>query len=244
MKERRNGWTSVVVERPLNETGVPSVAQEIACATDRAPVGAIIPLLESEDSARIALYLPERWLPDRPGGAYAEVYVDAWWSLLGQVDQRADFVDGDIGEFYDENPVPLVVKAMHLMPWLQECGLVSERDIRYVLSQSDSDLLRESFMDCEKVTSSNRLTEQTTLGEMSPARRKWLAEVKTDELVREMARSVEPSELEELMCSHEPIEVQIAMAALSRMLRSDKFSDIEQSHETVQIGRASCRERV
>ena len=59
MIERRNGWTSAAVERPLNETGVPSVAQEIACATDRAPVGAIIPLLESVDSARIALYLPE-----------------------------------------------------------------------------------------------------------------------------------------------------------------------------------------
>ena len=231
MKERRNGRTSVVVEPPLNEAEVPSVAQEIACATDRAPVEAIIPLLESEDSARIALYLPERWLPDRPGSAYAEAYVEAWWSLLGQVDQRADFVDGDIGELYDENPVPLVVKAMHLIPWLQERGLVSERDIRYVLSQSDRDLLRESFMDCEKVASSNRLTEQTTLGEMSPARRKWLAEVKTDELVREMARSVEPNGLEELMCSHEPIEVQIAMAALGRMLRSDKFSGIEQSHE-------------
>ena len=77
MKERRNGRISVVVERPLNETGVPSVAQEIACATDRAPVGAIIPLLESEDSARIALYLPEGWLPDRPSSAYTKAYIDA-----------------------------------------------------------------------------------------------------------------------------------------------------------------------
>lgn len=86
-------------------------------------------------------------------------------------------------------------------------------------------------MDCKKVASPIQPTKPAIPGEMSAARRKWLAEVKTDELVREMARSVEPNELEELMCSHEPIEVQIAMAALGRMLRSDKFSGIEQSHE-------------
>lgn len=237
---------------PLNEVDVPDVATEIAATGERVPYEALVALLSETDSARIALYLPDAWLPDGEVSIYRKTYVDAWWSLLGQVDQRADFVDGDIGELGGSESRPMVVKAAHLIPALKSHRLITDRDVDAIYRGTDSGILQASIDDARQYQqvqlqdAKRRFEEiprlQRELDDISSsktdtiARQRWLRAQMTDQLVRDVARDMSRNETEYLMDQSSPLETQIALHALARHLRhgtmsQDQLAYIERHHK-------------
>lgn len=237
---------------PLNEVDVPDVATEIAATGERVPYEALIALLSEPDSARIALYLPDAWLPDGEVSTYRETYVDAWWSLLGQVDQRADFVDGDIGELGGSESRPMVVKAAHLIPALKSRGLITDRDVDAIYRGTDSGILQASIDDARQYQQvqlqdakrglkdiprlQRELEDISSSKTDTIARQRWLRAQMTDQLVRDVARDMSRNETEYLMDQSSPLETQIALHALARHLRhgtmsQDQLAYIERHHK-------------
>jgi hypothetical protein len=116
-------------------------------------------LLEDGDYARLALYLPFEFMPDKswlPASAelsqaaerFKDVYMEAWRSLLGTHDVRANFVDGDVLEVEQRtSDLPRVVKAAHLIPKLVEAGMLEIDEVINLLETSDDQILKDSIID-------------------------------------------------------------------------------------------------
>jgi len=97
-------------------------------------------LTEEESSERILLYFPIELIP-RNNQEFRKIYLQKWHQLLLQHDVRANFVDGDIPEVeMRTGPLPMVVKATHLIPSLIQKGLLSVRDV-LELKERTSDIL-------------------------------------------------------------------------------------------------------
>ena len=221
-----------IVKPPQYEAVISAEAQVIAAAT-QVPHEALTSLLEDPESERIALYIPEAWLPTDATPNYREAYLDAWWHLLAQRDQRADFVDGDIGEMTDMSAPELVVKAAHLAPMLGRAGLVTAADIERITYGTDSALLRQSFADTatspqRHVPSTlfdyhdrfDRIVHAATDETLTPARAEWLYESQTAALVRDAARGMGLHHAEWLTTHTDTLDTRIAIAALARYGRA------------------------
>jgi hypothetical protein len=110
-------------------------------------------LLSNSDYERLALYLPFELIPDATWQAddvylqasidrLATTYMNAWFSLLGTQDVRANFVDGDVlEEELRDGDLPRVIKATHLIPQLVRKGLLDSASIEQLLTQSNDPLL-------------------------------------------------------------------------------------------------------
>lgn len=194
---------------------------------------ALTELLQNPETERIALYLPWNWLPTSSQPEYRETYVNTWWNLLEQVDQRADFMDGDIGERNDGQPRQLVTKAAHLAPMLLRASLITESDLEYIHDGTDSDTLRQSISDTRYsgtyaplITTPATIHEQLSFvrrrserSEDTPARRQWQYESVVRNLTRAAARKISFHDAEQLTNSEDPILTIIALRALARLGR-------------------------
>lgn len=222
----------IVTAKPLYEASIPATAVDIAASLST-PVDALTELVSNPESQRIALYIPEAWLPTDMTPDYREAYLDAWWALLGQPDQRADFVDGDIGEMTDREPPELVVKAAHLAPMLGRAGLLSEADMACIIYSTDSSVLRESFTDITAPLPQHkqhtlldyhdelrRIEQVATGSNISSARAAWLYEARTGELVQGVARGTSQQDAERISALDSPLDTRIAIAALTRCARA------------------------
>lgn len=212
---------------PQYEASTSDTAREVASA-ERVPYGALTELLEQPESERIALYIPEEWLPNDTAPEYREAFLDAWWRLLKEVDQRADFVDGDIGEANDEIVPPLVVKAAHLSRMLGRAGLVSRADIAYISRETDSELLRQSFADADTPpiarilpTPHNyqreylKVVRSIEREDISTARKTWKHESQATLLIRDVARDMDMHDIDKMLRLDDAISARIAVAALT-----------------------------
>lgn len=97
--------------------------------------------LLSGEYRRLLLYLPFELLPSLKMAVESEgaesairrfigIYREAWFSLLGELDVRANFVDGDVMEVeYREGDLPRVPKVLHLAPGLLEKGILLRSEV-------------------------------------------------------------------------------------------------------------------
>ncbi len=221
-----------VIRPPLNETDVPSPSLQLD-GTSVDVSEALTKTLRNPELARIALYIPWHWLPGDDHHEYREAYLDAWWSLLEQVDQRADFVDGDIGERNDGMPRPFVAKAAHLAPQLVRAGLLTREELEHIHRHTNGIVLRRSIDDAKQParfvpdtvtpeTIHARLAlvrEQADATTVPRARSKWLFETAVRSMTREAARTLSLRESERLMESDDEITTLIALRSLSRHSR-------------------------
>lgn len=215
-------------------------------------------LLEEPDTARIALYIPEEWLPVDSQPRYREAYLDAWWQTLGHIDYRGDFVDGDIGEIDSVEPVPQLAKAAHLAPMLGRAGLITASDVAYITSGTNSDVLRASFADISRPA---RAISQATLHDVptllmavnqaadepgiTDARSRWLRESGMQAIAREVARSTDWQTAERLLHASSGLERQIALRALALHGRtgSSRLTTVlpgilrQRQHDDIQVRR-------
>ena len=114
-------------------------------------------LEEESYSERLLLYLPFELLPHRGWkpksqalikalDRFMEIYRRKWFRLLERRDIRANFVDGDIPE--DEirtGPLPLVVKATHMIPILIDKGIIGADEVRSIAERSSDPFLSISL---------------------------------------------------------------------------------------------------
>ncbi|MBI3889203.1 hypothetical protein HY312_01315 [Candidatus Saccharibacteria bacterium] len=200
-----------------------------------------IELLRNPESSRIALYFPQSWLPASGQDDYKEAYLDAWWSLLGHVDQRADFYDGDIGERNSNEPRELVVKAAHLAPRLIDAGLLHPDELAYISRETNNDVLKTSIRDVMQPTVQNN--PQPTLAMLpgllqeadttafrdnhTSARQKWVRETMIDTAIQNVARSIDETTFDNLKASHDSVEISVALRALARLARHGKAISTE-----------------
>lgn len=113
-------------------------------------------LLSNEDYTRLVLYLPfellpgSTWLPEdmrlkQAIENFRDSYLTAWYSQLSVQDVRANFVDGDVLETHlRTSDLPRVVKAVHLVPKLVECGMITTNDVIDLLEIAKEDQLLTS----------------------------------------------------------------------------------------------------
>ncbi len=142
-------------------------------------------LVEEECSDRLLLYLPFELIPEPMSGrfendlriardAFVAAYLECWNKALERRDIRADFVDGDIPEAeMRSEPLPLVVKAAHLVPILIRKGLLTRSAVERIMQEARCETLRQSLSD---TLSSMDEEACTDTGSDSPARSYgWLA---------------------------------------------------------------------
>lgn len=221
----------LVVAPPALEAGAEMIAADLQDEATRPEF--LTKLLERPESGRIALYIPDEWLPDSPDSHYGDAYLNAWWGCLAQPDQRADFVDGDIGEQDSDDELPQVVKAAHLAPALGRAGLITASDVAYIVGGTDSALLRESFADTVRpakpadqpiLHNLPSLLRQVEVAvndpTITPARAVWLQDSCVDTVVRDVARGLDIRAAERMMHSDGSIERQIALRSLTRHSRA------------------------
>lgn len=219
--------TEYITTPPLVQSGALELGH--ALGDDALRPDALSGLLEQPESARIALYIPEEWLPAAGQHRYSEAYVNAWWSTLAHVDARADFVDGDMGEQDNDELPPLVAKAAHLAPMLAKVGLITASDVAYIVGGTNSAVLCESFADTRRAPVPARqpllsdlpsLQRQVQIAASDPAistaRAAWLQESGNEAMVREIARGLDVRTAERLMTTDSATETQIALSALAR----------------------------
>lgn len=178
-------------------------------------------LLAGKDYQRIALYLPfeimlrDDYVPNDETVAHAHkifqlIYMEAWDKLLGTLDVRANFVDGDVLEMeLRDNDLPRVVKAVHLAPILVEKGWLTEQELVLLLQKDTNPVLTSNLSDALTVIRGNsqigtlekppirtpELTE-TSIVEYAnsldhyipPRRRQWLVERYRHNLIDTHAR--------------------------------------------------------
>ncbi|MEI7777017.1 MAG: nucleotidyltransferase domain-containing protein [bacterium] len=102
-------------------------------------------LTEEESSERILLYFPIELIP-RNNPEFRKIYLEMWRKLLLQHDLLANFVDGDIPEVeMRTGPLPMVVKAVHLIPSLIQKGLLSIQDVLELKSKTSDVLLAKDL---------------------------------------------------------------------------------------------------
>lgn len=222
---RLQARTELTIAPPQVEEGA-VVACEWEDAAARSEL--LTNLLEAPDAARIALYIPEEWLPVDSQPRYREAYLDAWWQTLGHIDYRGDFADGDIGEADSKEPVPQLAKAAHLAPMLGRAGLITASDVAYITSGTNSDVLRASFADISRpagtisqatlhdvprlLTAVNQAADEPGI---TDARSRWLRESGMQAIAREVARSTDWQTAERLLHASSGLERQIALRALA-----------------------------
>lgn len=157
---------------------------------------ALAQLLDHEDSKRIILYIPFEVLKDAPLW-FREVYLDTWYSMLGTMDVRENFHEGDMME-PDARPngeLPRVVKCAHLTPWLFDFGYLTTSEVHDLISQNiHHEVLVRSFKETWGIISERNILKPEQLNELvdltkdipdftrleplyiSPNRAKWLEE--------------------------------------------------------------------
>lgn len=213
---RAEPFRNIERRAPINEELISPLAEGIQAARlhGTIPVEELTDLLQDEESQRAALYIPKAWLPTESHPDYLNSYRDAWWNTLAQPDQRADFVDGDIGELDSKALIPEVIKAAHLSPWLLEREIITPADVQMIYKGTNSELLRASFDDAQRNTAPPFLPNDT---HPSVGRLKWLKSNAEDALTRSAALGIETfDEIETLMDSREQFDIQVALRAIAR----------------------------
>ena len=232
---RYTDWVDGSVRSPLDPTEDSGEVTRLYLQLTR--------LLRDSASQRIVLYLPFEWLADSDYQAdthavreavheFQEAYVDAWWSLLSHIDQRADFTNGDIGERDQDDTREFVVKAAHFIPILLQKGLVTSEDIDYIYSGTNSEVLRASIdeaqvaMTADRAASSSpalasRLAELDTQANdpsITSRRAWWLRQAGEAQIVREVSEALDEVEVNDMLRAGHPIEIRVALAALERQM--------------------------
>lgn len=103
---------------------------------------------------RIILYLPTEWIPKKDHSFsnvvddFRKCYKKAWFELLKQDDIRANFFDGDVPEKeYQIEPLPLVVKAAHLLPFVLEKSITTFKEVLDFVEKENNEILLNSIID-------------------------------------------------------------------------------------------------
>lgn len=186
-------------------------------------------LLEKDSyAARLVLYLPFEFLPDKswqPESAllqeaaaeFRRSYLKAWQGLLETYDARANFVDGDIPEDdASSGALPRVVKAAHLIPILVQKNLLETAKIIQMMEESDDDILKNSLADALPVLADLGLLANAQIEQM---------EKSPDQLVRAMARIITAERKSEKPADSRPSR-EIAAADIKEKLDRE-FAAIE-----------------
>lgn len=154
---------------------------------------AISTLLSQPDYQRLLLYLPLSDLKGAPN-YFKEIYLEAWFRLLGVRDARENFLMGDTYEVKARpgGKIERVVKCAHLTPWLVEAGYIDFGDLRDILRSCQNEVLLRSFSNTwhilddrqlfskDKMSVLRGLTAHVTSRDIikplfvSEGRRKWL----------------------------------------------------------------------
>ena len=156
----------------------------------------LIRFLLDPETRRIILYLPFGILKDAPLD-FRETYLDVWYEMLGVMDVRENFHEGDIlePEARPDGRLERVVKCAHLTPWLIEAGYLTSRDIKeIILSYPNYEILLRSFKETWNIIREREILPPSELRELealterisdyvrpeplfiSDNRRKWLEE--------------------------------------------------------------------
>lgn len=124
-------------------------------------------------SERLILYFPFELLPlqlsiysqklTRSIERFRSVYTAKWRLLLSREDFRANFVDGDISEEgLETGDVPMVVKAMHLIPSLIHKKIISYQDVLELLRNNPGTVQEESIEDILPFLTSRIIRTETS----------------------------------------------------------------------------------
>jgi len=198
-------------------------------------------LLENDpDYRRIVLYLPFEFLPandwqkdnielQKSMERFKAAYMKAWKSLLAIHDYRADFIDGDLLEVYEQkSDVPQVVKAAHLLPKLATNGLVKSEEVIALLEESDDETLKNSLADS--------LTVMADLGLIGEAEIKRIVE-SDDRLANAMGKII-ASNLKSAKREGEKATDEITLQSVQNKLKAEyaridaeKFEDITENRK-------------
>lgn len=118
----------------------------------------IILLTVDTYATRLILYFPFELIPDtnliqsstddlrRVFLEFTKAYQTCFIKSLKQPDIRANFVDGDIPETWT-NPLPRVIKAVHLIPILIEKGIYTVHEVLDIIACYDDGYIVQSFID-------------------------------------------------------------------------------------------------
>ena len=218
--------SEVIVDLPITEAVSATAGERLRDESTRTET--LMTLLADPESSRIALYLPEDWLPTPDQLEYRELYRDAWWKLLNEIDYRADFVDGDIGELDHPGPRPMVVKAAHLIGPLVKNEVIDRYDVKYLHDAARGEIIEQSLADTLQVgtlavasladytTMRTNLEQRVSDPTITPARVKWLYESGVERITRDIARAVDLPLAEQLMATEDTLQLQIALRAFAR----------------------------
>lgn len=145
-------------------------------------------LLEQDtENNRMLLYLPFELLPNDKQEPKTEQLRDAiagiksryrkeWFHLLSHHDIRADFSDGDIMEANLRTyPLPKVVKAAHLIPWLVERDIISVDEVITIMEKTNDGVLRESIADSLQVLAETNALSHQDIYRMTNSHNSWVA---------------------------------------------------------------------
>lgn len=168
----------------------------------KAYFSAVARLLGSSEYRRMLLYLPLADLQEAPAW-FRNTYMDAWYSLLGVLDARENFFEGDTLEA-DARPngeLERVVKCAHLAPWLLKAGYLRYDELKGILTlnQGNTILLRsfantwrlvddfkvlaeDQLWELRKITARISQREKIDPLYISKARKKWLEERRTSRM--------------------------------------------------------------
>ncbi len=125
-------------------------------------------LLNEPDNRRMVLYLPFSILKNAPND-FRELYLDVWYDLLGTMDVRENFHEGDIlePEARPGGKLGRVVKCVHLAPWLIEAGYLSFEEIKEImLSYPNYEVLLRSFKETWDIMREQEILRPSELNEL------------------------------------------------------------------------------
>ncbi len=150
--ERTNSANSIIsvldrIQDPRTTIAAAERRGDITGYDTKGFYSALSSLLSDPEYYRLALYLPFEVFP-KCSDDFRAAYLNAWRNLLHTHDMRAIYVDGDIPELSARaGDPPRVAKAMHLLPWLIQAGIVTFDEVRQMVEDSDDLVLKHSFTD-------------------------------------------------------------------------------------------------
>lgn len=157
------------------------------------PSGLLADCLSDPVYERVLLYLPFERL-EKLGRVEKKLYREAFLRLMGDVDFRETFVQGDIPEPHCRHGEPeKIVKVLHLVPWVLKSNIFTFDELFAEVKKFDHPLVTYSFLDGVTAAQELDIVDQTTLNavslyakkfppreppcevtELSPNRCKWL----------------------------------------------------------------------
>lgn len=206
-------------------------------------------------SERLILYFPFELLPlqlptysqklTRSTERFRSVYTMKWRLLFSREDFRANFVDGDISEeCLETGDVPMVVKAMHLIPSLIHKKIISYQDVLEILRDNPSVVQKESIKDILPFLTS-RITCTETSTNNNPTNFKTIIRSFCKELsILETRKTTTPTKREAWKFKRDSanlFDIYSDELALVLIGRGDliplifSFVDVEQTDDTEQL---------